>query len=176
MKIWTLIASAGLKLLWYEWTLVVNEKSEQTPIRHLLKVILILESSYGGTPARYICESSTLKTEASFVGVYAHQRLELPQEHVVKLGKGSDQKSATFLQPAHCLLSAFWGNMEVLLTGCYLRGMKLPHLWSHDAQWMGEGRGVVNMVAVGNTTLFHFFWKSLILTLLVGEELNYMWF
>lgn len=43
--------------------------------------------------------------------------------------------------------------MEVpLLTGCYLRGMKLPHLWSHDAQWMGEGRGVVNMVAAGNTT------------------------
>lgn len=66
--------------------------------------------------------------------------------------------------------------MEVLLTGCYLRGMKLPHLWSHDAQWMGEGRGVVNMVAAGNTTLFHLFWKSLILTLLVGEELNYMWF
>lgn len=76
---------------------MVNEKSEQTPIRHLLKVILILESSYGGTPARDICTSSTLKTEANFVGVYAHQRLVLPQEHMAKLRKGSDQKSATFL-------------------------------------------------------------------------------
>lgn len=41
---------------------------------------------------------------------------------------------------------------------------------------MAEGRGVVNMAAAGNTGLFHFFWKSLILTLLVGEELNYRWF
>lgn len=91
--------------------------------------------------------------------------------------KSSDQKSATFLQPAHTrLLSAFWGSMEVLLTGCYLHGMKLLHLWSHDGYWMGEGRGVVNMGAAGNTTLFHFFWKSLILTLLMGEELNYRWF
>lgn len=66
--------------------------------------------------------------------------------------------------------------MEVLLTGCYLHGMKLLHLWSHDGQWMGEGREVENMGAAGNTTLFHFFGKSLILTLLVGEELKYRWF
>lgn len=49
LKTRTSTSSAGLESLrlWYELTLVVNEKFEQTPIQHLLKVILILESGCG---------------------------------------------------------------------------------------------------------------------------------
>lgn len=83
----------------------------------------------------HTCKLYMLKTEARFVGAYAHQRLELPWERVVKLGKGSDQKPAAFLQPAHGLLSPR-GSMEVL-TSCYLHGTMLMHLCSHGGQWKG---------------------------------------
>lgn len=49
LKTRTSTSPAGLESLrlWCELTLVVNEKCEQTPIQHLLKVILILESGCG---------------------------------------------------------------------------------------------------------------------------------
>lgn len=40
----------------------------------------------------------------------------------------------------------------------------LMHLWSCSGHWAGAGEeGVVKMTAAGNTTLFCFFWKGLIL-------------
>lgn len=47
--------------LWYELTLVVNEKFEQTPTQHLLKVTLILRSSCGVCLQETFVKSACLK-------------------------------------------------------------------------------------------------------------------
>lgn len=85
-------------------------------------------------------ETGKLKTRARFAVVYAHHRLELPRQHVVKLGKGSDQKPATFFQPACCLLSLS-GGMEDPLPNIWALHEQDAHA-SLELQWtLGRGWG-----------------------------------
>lgn len=143
LKTWTLRTSAGFELLrlWYELTLVVNEKFEQTPIQHLLKVILILESGCGVRLQEIFVRSTCCKPKPGLLESMHITGLNNPRACVVKLTKGSDQKPATFSQPAPFCLLSVWGSIEVPLRLSACLGKMLTHLWSHDGWWMGMVNG-----------------------------------